>query len=161
MVPQMTDAAPLITLLKAGLADQYDIKVTAHSMLQKLCVVLPAAVVSDVEGLASPTCAAAHPVHWRMPFCVVVLIFLRLCGMMQVNPIEKTLTTRLKSEAVKQEVDRNEDLIRSALRAVAAVHSLPEAAHHPRFQTFMAKARAPASPGQKPCAMPAAAFCGV
>ncbi|CAI5988630.1 unnamed protein product [Closterium sp. NIES-64] len=38
-----------------------------------------------------------------------------------VEPLEKTVTTRVKADAVKQEVDRNEDMIRSALRAVHAL----------------------------------------
>lgn len=41
------------------------------------------------------------------------------------EPLEKTVTTRLKADAVKQEVDRNEDMIRSALRAVDALSRMP------------------------------------
>jgi len=44
----------------------------------------------------------------------------RLC-----EPLEKTLTARLKSDAVKQEVDRHEDMLRSCLRAVDALAQLP------------------------------------
>lgn len=39
--------------------------------------------------------------------------------------------------AVKQEVDRHEDLIRSTLRAVDAVNALPEADHSPAWKAFM------------------------
>ena len=56
--------------------------------------------------------------------------------------LEKTLQARLKSDAVKQEVDRNEDLIRSALRAVDSLHRLPDAATDAAFTGFMSKARA-------------------
>ncbi|KAG8058205.1 hypothetical protein GUJ93_ZPchr0002g23195, partial [Zizania palustris] len=38
-----------------------------------------------------------------------------------VEPIEKTINHRPKGDAVKQEVDRNQDMIRSALRAIAAL----------------------------------------
>jgi cullin-associated NEDD8-dissociated protein 1 len=38
-----------------------------------------------------------------------------------VEPIEKTISHKPKGDAVKQEIDRNEDMIRSALRAIAAL----------------------------------------
>jgi cullin-associated NEDD8-dissociated protein 1 len=49
-------------------------------------------------------------------FCYVVSVLDSL-----VEPIEKTITHRPKGDAVKQEVDRNEDLIRSALRAISSL----------------------------------------
>jgi cullin-associated NEDD8-dissociated protein 1 len=53
--------------------------------------------------------------------------------------LEKTLQVKLKSDAVKQEVDRHEDLLRSALRAVDALARLPDADANARFATLMAK----------------------
>ena len=41
-----------------------------------------------------------------------------------VEPLEKTIGHKPKSDAVKQEIDRNEDMIRSALRAIAAVNRI-------------------------------------
>ncbi|KAL7002106.1 Cullin-associated NEDD8-dissociated protein 1 [Sarracenia purpurea var. burkii] len=38
-----------------------------------------------------------------------------------VDPLQKTINFRPKQDAVKQEVDRNEDMIRSALRAIASL----------------------------------------
>ena len=38
------------------------------------------------------------------------------------EPLEKALTARLKSDAVKQEVDRHEDMLRACLRAVDALN---------------------------------------
>jgi len=38
-----------------------------------------------------------------------------------VEPIEKTISHKPKGDAVKQEVDRNEDMIRSALRAISSL----------------------------------------
>jgi cullin-associated NEDD8-dissociated protein 1 len=38
-----------------------------------------------------------------------------------IEPIEKTISHKPKGDAVKQEIDRNEDMIRSALRAIAAL----------------------------------------
>lgn len=34
-----------------------------------------------------------------------------------IEPLEKTIQHKTKADAVKQEADRNEDIIRSALRA--------------------------------------------
>ena len=54
-----------------------------------------------------------------------------------VEPLTATLTARLKSDAVTQEIDRNKDLQRSCLRAVAALASLPGAMDNPAFKAFM------------------------
>ncbi|KAI8473659.1 MAG: armadillo-type protein [Monoraphidium minutum] len=54
-----------------------------------------------------------------------------------VDPLEKTLTARLKSDAVKQEMDRHEESLRSCLRAVDALDRLPGAAAAARWAAFM------------------------
>ncbi|KAL8545309.1 hypothetical protein ACS0TY_005475 [Phlomoides rotata] len=41
-----------------------------------------------------------------------------------VDPLQKTINYRPKQDAVKQEVDRNEDMIRSALRAIASLNRI-------------------------------------
>ncbi|KAK6159687.1 hypothetical protein DH2020_003068 [Rehmannia glutinosa] len=41
-----------------------------------------------------------------------------------VDPLQKTIHFRPKQDAVKQEVDRNEDMIRSALRAIASLNRI-------------------------------------
>ena len=57
-----------------------------------------------------------------------------------VDPMAKTLTQKLKSDAVKQEIDRNEDLVRSCLRAVHACEVyLTGAANDPAFVELIAK----------------------
>ena len=56
-----------------------------------------------------------------------------------VEPMGKTLTAKLKSDAVKQEIDRNEDLLRSCLRGVAAVEKLEGAADNAAFAKFLEK----------------------
>lgn len=53
------------------------------------------------------------------------------------EPLEKTLTTKLKGDAVKQEVDRQEDLVRSCLRAVESLSHLPGIDACAPFQAFM------------------------
>ncbi|GIL73243.1 hypothetical protein Vretimale_4847 [Volvox reticuliferus] len=56
-----------------------------------------------------------------------------------VVPLEKTLTTRLKSDAVKQEIDRHEDMLRSCLRCVDALEHVPGSDNNPAFQNFLRK----------------------
>ena len=68
-------------------------------------------------------------------------LLVRLCGLAPaevagalvelLDPLDKTLNHKLKSDAVKQDIDRNDDLVRSALRAIAALAALPEAARAP------------------------------
>ncbi|DBB08467.1 hypothetical protein WJX82_000009 [Trebouxia sp. C0006] len=54
-------------------------------------------------------------------------------------PLEKTLTTRLRGEPVKQEVDRNEDMVRSCLRAIEAVNRIPNVNSCAPFKQFMSR----------------------
>ncbi|KAG8058199.1 hypothetical protein GUJ93_ZPchr0002g24537 [Zizania palustris] len=56
-----------------------------------------------------------------------------------VEPIEKTINHRPKGDAVKQEVDRNEDMIRSALRAIAALSRISGSDYSMRFKNLMNK----------------------
>ena len=46
------------------------------------------------------------------------------------DPLQKTINFKPKQDAVKQEVDRNEDMIRSALRAIASLN-------HIRFSSLL------------------------
>ena len=55
------------------------------------------------------------------------------------EPMKKTLTAKLKSDAVKQEIDRNEDLIRSCLRAVVALSALEGAMDDAAFAGLIEK----------------------
>eukprot|EP00250_Pteridium_aquilinum_P018481 c24109_g1_i1 orf=324-4016(+) len=54
-----------------------------------------------------------------------------------VEPLEKTVTNKTKQDAVKQEVDRNEDMIRSALRAIDSLNRISGGECSARFKSFM------------------------
>lgn len=54
-----------------------------------------------------------------------------------VEPLRATLNAKVKADAVKQEVDRNEDMLRSCLRAVEALARLPGASGVAAFKQFM------------------------
>ncbi|XP_071725473.1 cullin-associated NEDD8-dissociated protein 1-like [Rutidosis leptorrhynchoides] len=56
-----------------------------------------------------------------------------------VDPLQKTVTFRPKQDAVKQEVDRNEDMIRSALRAIASLNSISGGDCSHKFKNLMAE----------------------
>lgn len=55
-------------------------------------------------------------------FKICLLIFSVLDSL--VDPLQKTINFKPKQDAVKQEVDRNEDMIRSALRAIASLNRI-------------------------------------
>ncbi|GER38942.1 cullin-associated NEDD8-dissociated protein 1 [Striga asiatica] len=54
-----------------------------------------------------------------------------------VDPLQKTINFRPKQDAVKQEVDRNEDMIRSALRAIASLNHMSGGDCSHKFKNLM------------------------
>ncbi|XP_042009938.1 cullin-associated NEDD8-dissociated protein 1-like isoform X2 [Salvia splendens] len=54
-----------------------------------------------------------------------------------VDPLHKTINFRPKQDAVKQEVDRNEDMIRSALRAIASLNQISGGDCSHKFKNLM------------------------
>ncbi|KAG5541203.1 hypothetical protein RHGRI_021154 [Rhododendron griersonianum] len=56
-----------------------------------------------------------------------------------VDPLQKTINFRPKQDAVKQEVDRNEDMIRSALRAIASLNRISGGDCSLKFKNLMSE----------------------
>ncbi|KAF8405638.1 hypothetical protein HHK36_007714 [Tetracentron sinense] len=54
-----------------------------------------------------------------------------------VDPLQKTINFKPKPDAVKQEVDRNEDMIRSALRAIASLNRISGGGCSLKFKSLM------------------------
>ncbi|CAH9109572.1 unnamed protein product [Cuscuta epithymum] len=54
-----------------------------------------------------------------------------------VDHLQKTINFRPKQDAVKQEVDRNEDMIRSALRAIASLNRIGGGDYSHKFKNLM------------------------
>lgn len=54
-----------------------------------------------------------------------------------IEPFTKTLTARLKADAVRQEVDRNEDMLRSCLRAIDTLDKIEGSEGVLEFKTFL------------------------
>ncbi|CAA7404605.1 unnamed protein product [Spirodela intermedia] len=53
------------------------------------------------------------------------------------DPLEKTINHKPKQDAVKQEVDRNEDMIRSALRAISSLNRISGGDCNLKFKSLM------------------------
>ncbi|XP_057502878.1 cullin-associated NEDD8-dissociated protein 1-like [Actinidia eriantha] len=56
-----------------------------------------------------------------------------------VDPLQKTINFRPKQDAVKQEVDRNEDMVRSALRAIASLNRISGGDCSLKFKNLMSE----------------------
>ncbi|KAH0899429.1 hypothetical protein HID58_048997, partial [Brassica napus] len=56
-----------------------------------------------------------------------------------VEPLQKTINFKPKQDAVKQEHDRNEDMIRSALRAISSLDRISGVDYSHKFKSLMAE----------------------
>eukprot|EP01129_Flabellula_baltica_P013065 TRINITY_DN6005_c0_g1_i1.p1 TRINITY_DN6005_c0_g1~~TRINITY_DN6005_c0_g1_i1.p1 ORF type:complete len:1226 (-),score=318.13 TRINITY_DN6005_c0_g1_i1:9-3665(-) len=54
-----------------------------------------------------------------------------------IEPLRRTVTTKPENTAVKQQVERNEEIINSALRAIFAISQIPEIEVSPKFMDFL------------------------
>ena len=99
-------APGVVAAAVSGLGDAYDVKMTAHRV---------------VEALATRGATTREALAARLGDVA--------------EPMRKTLAAKLKSDAVKQEMDRAEDLKRSCLRAMSAVAiQVAGAAEHEAFR---------------------------
>ena len=93
--------------LLEGLRDDHDIKLICHLLLCKL-----AAACSGSE---------------------TIVAFLDSLA----DPLRATICATLKDSAVKQQIDRQEELILSGLRAARALERMPEAQRSAKFGDFV------------------------
>lgn len=70
-----------------------------------------------------------------------------------VEPLQKTLNYKPKQDAVKQEVDRNEDMIRSALRAIASLNRISGGDCSHKFKNLMSEIAKSAPLWEKYCSI--------
>jgi len=96
-----------LTHLLDGLRDDGDIKLLCHRMLIDL----------SVHPAAAP---------------VLVTALDTMC-----EPLRLTLTTVLKDNAVKQQIERHHELLRSAMRAVRALEKMPDSDTVVKFQELL------------------------
>ena len=114
--------------LVAGLDDVYDIKLLCFLMLSRLAQHAGPALVTGESARAN----------------VAFLLILKkqkkktsLALDSLVEPLKKTLTTKVRDTAVKQQVDRNDELIRSALVAIAAISRIEDVDSSLKFDEFI------------------------
>ncbi|KAK9054826.1 hypothetical protein SSX86_025905 [Deinandra increscens subsp. villosa] len=70
-----------------------------------------------------------------------------------VEPLQKTVNFKPKHDAVKQEVDRNEDMIRSALRAIASLNRISGGDCSHKFKNLMGEIAKSPSIWEKYCSI--------
>jgi len=105
--PDRLELAQFLVHLIDGLKDDHDIKVLCHIMLRKLA--------------AAPNGAA------------VVVASLDLL----VEPLRATICATLKDNAVKQQVERHEELVTSGMRTARALEKLPDADTCTKLEEFV------------------------
>jgi len=103
----LLDVTEFVVHLVDGLKDDHDIKVLCHMMLGKLA--------------ASPSSAL-----------VLVASLEKIT-----DPLRATICATLKESAVKQQVERHEDLVRSGMRAVRALEKMAGADTCVKFDEFV------------------------
>ena len=54
-----------------------------------------------------------------------------------IEPVRTTVTSKVKANSVKQEFEKQDELKRSAMRAVSALLSIPDADKNPLLVDFM------------------------
>lgn len=54
-----------------------------------------------------------------------------------IEPLRSTLATKAKEGAVQQEVDRNDELVRSALRSIYSISRIPNVESNPKWDEFL------------------------
>lgn len=104
--------------VQAGLRDHYDIKMLTYLMTARLALLCPNAVLLSKYSMN----ALSQQFHF------ISFIFTMFTELDQfVEPLRATCTLKVKANAVKQEYEKQDELKRSALRALAALASIPKA----------------------------------
>ena len=103
-------ATGVASAIATGSGDHYDVKIVSHALISKLT---RSPLGCDAVAEKLPTITSA---------------------------MTKTLTQKMKSDAVKQEIDRNFDLLRSCLKAVVHLSTrVSTCAENEAWNEFMAK----------------------
>jgi len=99
---------------------------------------IPAFVVNLVDGLKDPSYDIKTLAHLMLIRLSVLAGPVLLEGLDQlVEPLRATIATKAKEGAVKQEVERNDELVRSALRAIVAITRIPNVESNHKFDEFL------------------------
>jgi len=104
------DVTEFVLHLVHGLKDDHDIKILSHRMLIKL---------------------AASPSSGFLLAASLDLV---------ADPLRATICATIKDGAIKQQVERHEDLVRSGMRAARALETVPGAEMNVKFDEFVRSA---------------------
>ena len=137
------DIFEFLTHVESGLVDHYDIKMLTYLMLARLANLCPNAVLQRKYHIIYLT-IFKHLQHLNWPFelkltfrtvgfekwsmligCFYIYMIVDLDRI--VEPLRATCTTKVKANSVKQEFEKQDELKRSAMRAVVALLQLPDA----------------------------------
>jgi hypothetical protein len=107
------DIFEFINHVELGLKDHYDIKMLTYLMVSRLSQICPGAVLQS------------NNICHKLNRSCVKYFFSGLDRL--VEPLKATCTMKVKANSVKQEYEKQDELKRSALRAVVALLSIPDA----------------------------------
>ena len=109
------DIFEFLNHVEDGLKDHYDIKMLTYLMLVRLSTLCPNALLQSMK---------------------------KLIGLDRlIDPLKNTCLQKVKSNAVKQEYEKNDELKRSALRALVALLNIPDAEKNGLMRDFVTNIR--------------------
>jgi cullin-associated NEDD8-dissociated protein 1 len=124
------DIFEFLNHVEDGLKDHYDIKMLTYLMLVRLSTLCPNALLQSLYLSNLLIC------FWVIKITIVLGLD-RL-----IEPLKTTCLQKVKSNAVKQEYEKNDELKRSALRALVALLNIADAEKNALMRDFIANIRA-------------------
>ena len=116
------DVHGVLDTVRSGLEDQHDIKMLAYLMLVRLGKVAPTAVMQSKFYYYDYIYVWNYIVlttSIQKKQCYVIIELDDL-----VDPLKSTLDFKMRSNAVKQEVEKNQELVRATLRCMVGLANL-------------------------------------
>lgn len=101
-------------------------------------------VLKALEDPASEIKILSHLMFQRLAFAAPTAVAQRLDD--SVDTLKTTIESKTKANAVKQEIEKNAEMVRSALRCALVVGRLSESAISPKFDGFLRDLKASNSP---------------
>eukprot|EP01133_Synstelium_polycarpum_P020468 gene20468-24560_t len=99
-------------------------------------------ILPFLESLAGGLKDTQHDIKLLCHLLIIRLASVNGQGLLEglnglVEPLKLTLLAKVMDAAVKQQVERNDECIRSALRATAAIHRIPSSESIVKFEDFI------------------------
>ncbi|KAI9034670.1 armadillo-type protein [Hyaloraphidium curvatum] len=101
-------------------------------------------VLKALDDPASEIKILSHLMFQKLAFAAPTAVAQRLDD--SVDVLKATVESKTKANAVKQELEKNAELVRSGLRCALVVGRLSEAAISPKFDAFLRDLKAPNAP---------------